>query len=142
MIWSLLSSAVPDVSGLAPGEPLPVCPKTPNCVCSEDGTPEARRVEPLPVHGDPAAAWGVLKAVIREDLGGKLRSDTGTVLHAVVRTLVLRFPDDLLARRDDEGGVIHLRSASRVGRSDLGTNRRRVDKLRTAYLKRLGASDE
>ncbi|MFH5804395.1 DUF1499 domain-containing protein [Alienimonas sp. DA493] len=142
MIWSLLSAAVPDVSGLSPEEPLPVCPKTPNCVCSEEATPEARRVDPLPVHGDPAAAWGVLKKTIVEDLGGALKSDTGTVLHAVVRTPVLRFPDDLFARRDDRGGVIHLRSSSRVGRSDLGANRRRVDKLRTAYLKRLGANDE
>ena len=141
MIWSLLSAAVPEVAGLAPGAPLPPCPGTPNCVCSEAETPDARRLDPLPVGadgpGDPAAAWGLLKEAVR-DLGGVLKADTGSVLHAVFRTPVLRFPDDLHARLDGGAGVIHLRSASRVGRSDLGANRRRMGKLRAAYLQRLG----
>lgn len=140
MIWSLLSSAVPDASALSADDPLPVCPDTPNCVCSEDGAPEARRVDPLPVRGDAPAAWGLLKAAV-SDLGGTLHSDDGAVLHAVFKTPVLRFPDDLLARRDDAAGVIHLRSSSRVGRSDLGANRKRVEKLRAAYLAGAGPTD-
>ncbi|NNJ24944.1 DUF1499 domain-containing protein [Alienimonas chondri] len=141
MIWSLLSSAVPDISSRDSGDPLPVCPDTPNCVCSEDGTPEDRRIDPFPIHGDRPAAWGALKAAIA-DLGGDLQSDDGAVLHAVFKTPVLRFPDDLFARLDGEAGVLHVRSSSRVGRSDLGANGRRMEKLRTAYLKQAGANDD
>ena len=71
-------------------------------------------------------------------IGGDLKTDDGSLLHAVVKTPVLRFPDDLHARLDAAAGVIHLRSSSRVGRSDLGANRRRVAKLRAVYLKELG----
>ena len=139
MLWSPLAAAVPEV---APGGPLPPCPGNPNCVCSEDGTPDDRRVDPFPLAkggapGDPAAAWGALKRAVA-DLGGDFKTDADFALHAVVKTPVLRFPDDLHARLDGGGGVIHVRSASRVGRSDLGANRRRVEKLRAAYLQELG----
>ena len=139
VLWSLLSAAVPDVAALPAGAPLPVCPGTPNCVCSEAGTPDDRRVDPLPVRGDgaapdPAAAWERFQAVLK-DAGASIKSDTGALSHAVFRTPVLRFPDDLFARLDAGNGVIHVRSSSRVGRSDLGANRRRVEKLRAAYLK-------
>ena len=139
VLWSPLSAAVPDLSALAPGEPLPVCPGTPNCVCSEAGTPADRRVAPLPLFPngagpDPAAAWDRFQSVLK-DAGASIESDTGVLSHAVFRTPVLRFPDDLFARLDAAGGVIHLRSSSRVGRSDLGANRRRVEKIRAALLK-------
>ena len=144
MLWSLLSAAAPDVAALPAGARLPACPGTPNCVCSEPATPDDRRVDPLPLGAagaaDPPAAWGRLKAAIG-DLGGAIQSDTGTLLHAVFRTPVLRFPDDLLARLDAGAGVIQIRSSSRVGRSDLGANRRRVEKLRAAYAPRSGADD-
>ena len=129
MIWKPLSAAVPEPVA---GGPLPPCPGSPNCVCSEDDTPDARRVAPLPAGPDHAASWGKLKKAVA-DLGGDVRSDTGTLLHAVFKTPVLRFPDDLHARLDEATGLIHLRSQSRVGRSDLGANRTRVEKLRAQY---------
>ena len=139
MLWSLLSAAVPNVP---PGGPLPVCPGTPNCVCSEAGTPGDRRVDPFPLSkddapGDPAAAWGALKRAA-DAVGGTIKTDEKFTLHAVVKTPVLRFPDDLHARLDRAAGVIHVRSASRVGRKDFGANRRRVEKLRAAYRRELG----
>ena len=142
VIWSLLSAAAP---AAAPGDPLPACPGTPNCVCSEPGAPDGRRVDPLPIGegdapGDPAAAWAALKRAVSR-AGGTIKQDAKAgddcVLHAVVKTPVLRFPDDLLARLNGAAGVIHVRSSSRVGRSDLGANRRRVEKLRAHYLEEL-----
>ena len=143
MFWSLLSAAVPDVP---PGGPLPVCPGKPNCVCSEDGTPADRRVDPFPIAGseagggdapgDPHAAWGLLKNAVR-DLGGDVKADDGETLHAVFTTPVLRFPDDFHARLDGANGTVQVRGASRVGRKDFGTNRKRIEKLRTVYLAKL-----
>ena len=50
-------------------------------------------------------------------------------LRAEARSLVFRFVDDLELHLDEGGGVVHYRSASRVGSSDLGVNRRRVATL-------------
>jgi uncharacterized protein (DUF1499 family) len=62
--------------------------------------------------------------------GARLVSATDTYLHALVSTPWLRFVDDLELLLDPEAGVIHVRSASRVGHWDLGANRRRVEWLR------------
>ncbi len=55
-------------------------------------------------------------------------------LAATFTSLVFRFVDDLDLVVDQEAGVVHVRSASRVGRFDLGVNRRRVEKIRSLYL--------
>ena len=55
---------------------------------------------------------------------------TDTYLHAEFTSLLFRFVDDLELLVDDEAGVVHVRSATRIGASDLGANRRRVENLR------------
>ena len=60
----------------------------------------------------------------------RITEATSTYIHAEFTSLVFRFVDDLELLLDSEAGVIHVRSASRVGRSDLGANRRRVEDLR------------
>ena len=57
---------------------------------------------------------------------------TDDYLHAVCRTR-LGFPDDVECLLSPEGGVIHVRSASRLGYSDWGVNRRRVEDLRRRF---------
>jgi uncharacterized protein (DUF1499 family) len=63
----------------------------------------------------------------------------GDYLRAECRSRVFRFVDDLELLFDDAAGVVRYRSASRVGRSDLGVNRRRVDALRAAVDARRGS---
>ncbi len=116
--------------GLAAGHLAP-CPDRPNCVGSER-TDRAHEVEPLGLEGDPEQAWQRLRETIVR-MGGHIERDTGSYLHAVFRTPLLRFRDDLECRLDSAQGVIHLRSASRVGYSDLGANRRRVEALRRQF---------
>ena len=55
---------------------------------------------------------------------------TETYLHAVCRTRLLGFRDDLEFRHSPAEGVVHVRSASRVGVYDFGVNRRRVERVR------------
>ena len=59
-------------------------------------------------------------------------------LRAVFKTRLMRFRDDFEARLDAEAGRIHVRSASRLGYSDLGANRKRVEALRSAWSAALG----
>ena len=58
---------------------------------------------------------------------------TEDYIQARVRTRILRFEDVLEFRLDRAAGQIHVRSASKVGYSDLGVNRRRIESLRQVF---------
>lgn len=75
-----------------------------------------------------------LRAVVEGMSGAHVIRFDSRSMHAVFVTRWLRFRDDVHFALDDERGVIHVRSASRVGHSDLGTNRRRVEAIRTAFV--------
>jgi len=113
---------------------LRACPKSPNCVSSESDSGSSR-VEPLTFQGPPEKAWGDLKETIRE-MGGKIEEEHEGYLWATFTSRVFRFVDDVEFRMVSTDGMIHLRSGSRVGYSDLGVNRRRVEKLRTLFNKK------
>jgi uncharacterized protein (DUF1499 family) len=107
------------------------CPGTPNCVCSEyPGEPG--HVSPIPFDGDPAFALKKAGTVIRK-MKGNIVTKQENYLHAVFSTPVFRFKDDLEIRIDGDRRLLHIRSASRVGHSDLGANRKRVERFRDAF---------
>ena len=110
---------------------LSPCPDTPNCVCSED---EGRSsfIEPIAFNDAAEISWERAKAVIQQ-MGGSLKTSEDGYLRATFTTKVFRFVDDLELRMDDKKKVFHVRSASRVGHSDLGVNRRRIERLRAAF---------
>ncbi len=112
---------------------LRACPKSPNCVSSESDSASSR-VEPLTFQGPPEKAWGDLEETIQE-MGGKIQEEHDGYLWATFTTRLFRFVDDVEFRMVSADGMIHVRSGSRVGYSDLGVNRRRVEKLRTLFNK-------
>jgi len=131
LLTTISCAAQPPASiGLKDGRLTP-CPHKPNCVSSESKT-ESSRIEPLTFTGSPAAAWEKLKAAI-VDIGGRIEKDENYYLWATFRSKIFRFVDDVECRMDAESNVIHLRSASRVGYSDFGVNRRRINKLRSKF---------
>ena len=114
-------------SGSAPGlvnGSLAPCPSSPNCASSEAGTPDKKRVEPL--SGD---VWAQLPAAI-EALGGVVTVSEEGYLAAEFTSQSFKFVDDLEFRRDEDS--VHVRSASRVGYSDRGVNKARIETLRAA----------
>jgi len=116
------------VTGLVAGQ-MRACPDTPNCVSSQaDAGDESHAVSPI-----SGADWQAFRQAIVAT-GGRVVQDDGRYLHATFTSKVFRFVDDVEALRDDAEGVIHIRSASRVGHSDLGANRKRVEAIR-ALLK-------
>jgi uncharacterized protein (DUF1499 family) len=66
-------------------------------------------------------------------MGGKIEEEQDGYLWTTFTTRVFRFDDDMEFRMVSSDGMIHVRSGSRVGYSDLGVNRRRVEKLRTLF---------
>jgi len=110
---------------------LPACPDRPNCVSSL-ADQASRRVEPFPLKGAVSESLECLAEIIRSMPRTEIISTTGTMLKAEFKTR-LGFVDDVLFMADEDGGVIHVRSASRVGSWDLGVNRKRVERIRQRY---------
>jgi len=110
------------------GELAP-CPNSPNCVCSQDARP-AHSIAPL-TYTDPwPAARQKLLEVIRSMPRSRVVTEQEDYIHAEFTSAVFGFVDDVEFRVDAAAHVIHVRSAARAGYSDLGVNRRRVEKLR------------
>jgi len=116
--------------GLVAGQLSP-CPGTPNCVCSE-GKLVSSYIAPFIFDGMAQAAWQRLKHIIVVS-GGNILTEEGDYILASFTTRWLRFVDDVEFRMDADSHVIHVRSASRIGRSDLGANRNRVEMLRSLF---------
>ena len=109
------------------GAGLPACGPLPNCVNSElSGGGKA--VAPLQAS---AQQWQQLKRWMAAQPDWSVTIDTGDFVQAVVKTPLMRFRDDVQLRYVGDAGVIHVRSSSRLGIGDMGTNRARVERLRT-----------
>ncbi len=115
------------------------CPGSPNCVSSEAGTPPKFLVQPFPA---PAGAADLtrLAAVVAAWPRTEIVTTRADYLHAEFTSLLMRFVDDVEFRYDATAGVIHVRSASRLGESDLGANRKRVEGLRTKWSAAVGGA--
>jgi uncharacterized protein (DUF1499 family) len=79
---------------------------------------------------DPKTSWGIIEKTIASLPRTKIVTANNIDIHAECRSVIFRFVDDLTLHLFLSKGVIHIRSASRIGYSDLGVNRRRVENLR------------
>jgi uncharacterized protein (DUF1499 family) len=109
---------------------LASCPDSPNCVCTLDDS-EEHAIAPYPYQKTLDEAKAVLKQVFRARSRTKLVQEEASYLHYEVRSLLFRFVDDVEMVFDDASKTIHFRSASRVGYSDFGANRRRMEEVRS-----------
>lgn len=120
--------------GLVDGKLRP-CLGTPNCVCSENpGSPGW--IEPImfdPMTADEA--WTMLKKVI-DGMGGVVQSEESEYIWSTFTVPLLGFVDDVEFRLDKTDTVVHVRSASRLGFSDLGVNRSRVEDIRRRFAEK------
>jgi uncharacterized protein (DUF1499 family) len=121
----------PENLGVVNGRLSP-CPDSPNCVSTQAADAKLRG-EPIPFDGPPEDAIRRLKAAIGTIPRMKVVTETGDYLHAEATSLLFRFVDDVEFFVDREAKVIHYRSASRAGRSDLSVNRARMERIREAF---------
>jgi uncharacterized protein (DUF1499 family) len=134
LVWfALLSAFARRPAGLgATGDRLGPMPTTPNAVGSQTDDPDYR-IAPLEFVGDPTAAWGRLREVVERQPRTTIISVNDRYLHAECRSQLFRFTDDLEFLLHPEARRIDVRSASRVGHSDLGVNRARVEAIRGEF---------
>jgi uncharacterized protein (DUF1499 family) len=129
-LMSLFSRRPPHL-GVTDGR-LAACPSSPNCVCSQ-ATDKDHQVGSLELADSTAAVIARLKTVVESFSRAKIVEETDTYLCAEFTSGLFRFTDDVEFLVDDSAGVIHVRSASRTGHSDLGANRTRVDAIRNLF---------
>lgn len=124
-----LYSETGDPAGLANGQLSP-CPDKPNCVSSESAPSDSHSVAALgitPTMGDEPLLK-VKEAV--ELLGGDVNFSDKQYMASTFTSEIFGFVDDVEFRVDQGSGLLHVRSASRVGYSDLNANRTRVEQIR------------
>jgi len=105
------------------------CPDKPNCVSSLAKNPKYR-VEPFLLKNDPKTSWDIVQKTIGSLPRTKIVSSNNIDIHAECRSMIFRFVDDLTLHLNPSKSIVHIRSASRIGYSDLGVNRRRIETLR------------
>jgi uncharacterized protein (DUF1499 family) len=127
LFWKNLS--MPKTTGLVHGRLQP-CPKSPNCVCCCHDD-KAHYIAPLPFSSEETLDQ--IQTFLLQHYIAHVVQRTPDYLHVVVTTPVLRFKDDLEFAVNREKDVVRVRSASRVGYSDGGVNRARIEALR-AFL--------
>ena len=120
-------------SGTALGiasEKLSPCPNKPNCVCSEYPDDHQHYVEPIQIPTDNIADLNDKIKTTVQKMGGELQNENDHYLAFTFTSKIFRYVDDVEVRIDIENNVLHIRSASRVGYSDLGANGKRVQQIR------------
>lgn len=109
---------------------LSACPATPNC-----------QRDTLPIEADPESAIESMATLVSEQPGTRIVTRTEQYLHTTWTSRVMGFVDDVefLVTRDSQGNapVLQVRSASRLGKSDLGANAKRIESLRRMSRGRL-----
>lgn len=105
------------------------CDNLLNCTSSTAST-RKNQVEPIAYQGASAEVIAKIASVISAQKGASIQTQNATYLHATFKTPLMGYTDDLELLLDESSGVLNIRSASRIGRSDLGANRKRIAALR------------
>jgi uncharacterized protein (DUF1499 family) len=109
------------------------CPKSPNCV-STQSTDEKHKMSPLSYNTSLEEAKGKILNILNTLKRVKIITETNNYLHVEFRTLVFRFVDDVEFYFDDSEKIVHFRSAARLGYSDMGVNRKRMENITKLFL--------
>jgi uncharacterized protein (DUF1499 family) len=128
LLWKNLR--VPETTGLTQGHLHP-CPKSPNCVCCCHND-ETHYIAPLSFTSEKNLSQ--IQTFLDTHYIAQVIQKTPDYLHVVVTTPLMHYKDDLEFAVDRQKKIIRVRSASRVGYSDGGVNRSRIEALRT-FLK-------
>ena len=120
----------PDNLGVKDGRLAP--PKsTPNSVSSQTDPADAEHyIAPIPFKGDALAAMAAVRKAVESMRDATVIQHEGSYLYAEFRTKIMRYVDDVEFVFDEKAGLIHVRSASRLGRRDFGVNRARIEAIR------------
>ena len=108
-----------------------VCPETPNCVSTKNINTK-NYISPIYYKGSLDSAKRFLLLAIKPIKSVSIKKELDQFIHIEVTSKIFGFVDDVEFYLN-EPGVIHFRSASRIGYSDLGVNRERMETIRKTF---------
>lgn len=109
---------------------LKACGNKPNCVSSQADTESEYYIDPIK-DSNIESVWDNINVML-PDMGLKLENSQENYLHFTEKSKVFGFTDDVEFLLNTEEGLIEVRSQSRVGYSDMGVNRKRLEKIKQA----------
>jgi uncharacterized protein (DUF1499 family) len=136
---SVFSWKRPHSIGVKDGKLAP-CKRSPNCVSSQaDPADREHYIAPIAFKGTALEAMAAARKAVESMERATVVRHEGGYLYAEFRSKLMRFVDDVEFAADSRSGLIHVRSASRLGRRDFGVNRARVEALRSRIEGRIKA---
>jgi uncharacterized protein (DUF1499 family) len=126
----LLAGRRPRTIGVNDGRLQPLRDRSRNSVSSYAQT-DYNKIAPLAGGADARKTFERLRKIVESDRSAQIVTQQPGYLYAEFKTKLLGFVDDVEFLLDPKAKVIHLRSASRLGREDFGVNRKRIEALRT-----------
>ncbi|MBU1172582.1 MAG: DUF1499 domain-containing protein [Proteobacteria bacterium] len=111
------------------------CPGKPNCVVTNEAD-QKHYIPPIPYSCDQDVAFGILKDILVGMERTEIIEETPIYIRLEFKTKTFGFVDDVEFYFPSEP-VIYMRSASRVGLSDLGVNRKRLEKIRSLFEEKI-----
>jgi uncharacterized protein (DUF1499 family) len=133
LVWNnhLLAGVTPTNIGINNGK-LAACPSTPNCVSSQASVSDIEHsIKPIQVGGETQHIIADLKLAVRSMPRSTIVKETQNYLYVEFTSKLMGFVDDVEFYLDDPSKTIQVRSASRLGESDLGVNRQRIEEIRS-----------
>ena len=122
----MFSGTRPDNLGVTDGR-FAACKTTPNCVSSQaDPADQEHYVAPIAFSG----TMHELRRAVESMTRATVIREEGSYLYAEYKSALMGYVDDVELLLDEKARLVHVRSASRLGRSDFGVNRKRIEELR------------
>lgn len=113
---------------------LAVPKPSPNCVSSQaDPADSQHYIAPIRFSGGAAQAMAVLRGIVEAAPRTRVVRHDADYLYAEFRSRLMGFVDDVEFLAAEQEGLIHVRSASRLGRKDYGVNRDRIEFIRERF---------
>ena len=111
------------------------CPTTPNCINSEHPSDKEHYTAPIELTNNSNPIMHCHSVITA--MGGQIQYEDAHYLAAVFSSSLFGFVDDFEIRLDEKSHMLHVRSASRVGRSDFGINSKRVRTFKRMFREQL-----
>jgi uncharacterized protein (DUF1499 family) len=127
----LFSGKRPDDLGVTNGR-LKSAPSSPNAVSSQAQDAQ-HAIAPLSYNSSPERAMEALVRIIEATPRARIITRTWDYVYAEYETALMGFVDDVEFWFEPNTKLIQVRSASRLGYSDFGVNRARIEDLRGRF---------
>ncbi len=111
---------------------LTECPPSPNCVSSQ-AEDEDHKIDAIAYETSADEAIGTIATILEDTSNANIITAEDNYIYAEFTSGLMGFVDDVEFYANPKDNQIEVRSASRLGESDLGVNRKRIEAIRRQF---------